>query len=163
MPDLFPIDRLCRADVVVWHLRRRARFSLHARPAASGVGRAAETVATQLTEGGTSRFAQAGAFRLHYHEAGSGPALLLLHGGVAGSCSWNNFKWSLPLLAGNFRVLAVDLPNYGRSDAVTLTEPPSQANARAVKDLMESLGIDKAYLAGNTQAVRDFAVDYPER
>jgi pimeloyl-ACP methyl ester carboxylesterase len=82
---------------------------------------------------------------------------------VAGSCGWNNFKWSLPLLAERFRVLAVDLPNYGRSDAVALTEPPSQANARAIKDLLDSLGIEKTYLAGNTQAVRDFAVDYPER
>lgn len=118
---------------------------------------------SQLTDESTSRFVQAGSFRMHYNEAGQGPHLILLHGGVAGACGWNNFKWSLPLLAQHFHTMAVDLPNYGQTDAVALTEPGSQANARAVKDMMDSLGIDKAYLAGNTQAVRDFAVDYPDR
>lgn len=121
------------------------------------------TTTTGLTEESTSRFVQAGSFKLHYNEAGSGPALILLHGGVAGSCGWNNFKWSLPLLAANFHAMAVDLPNNGKSDAVALTEPAALANARAVKDMLDTLGIDKAYLAGNTQAVREFAIEFPER
>ncbi|MGE0060029.1 MAG: alpha/beta fold hydrolase [Dehalococcoidia bacterium] len=121
------------------------------------------TTGTELTEESTSRFVQAGSFKLHYNEAGSGPALILLHGGVAGSCGWNNFAWSLPLLARSFRAMAVDLPNNGKSDAVALTEPASLANARAVKDMLDSLGIEKAYLAGNTQAVREFAIEWPER
>ena len=59
--------------------------------------------------------------------------------------------------------MAVDLPNNGKSDAVALTEPAALANARAIKDMLDSLGIDKAYLAGNTQAVREFAIEFPER
>ncbi|HEY7065858.1 MAG TPA: hypothetical protein VII06_30565 [Chloroflexota bacterium] len=37
------------------------------------------------TEESTSRYAQAGDVRLHYHEAGSGPAVVLLHGGGPGA------------------------------------------------------------------------------
>ncbi len=120
-------------------------------------------VTEEITEAASSRFAAAGSFRLHYNEAGSGAPLILLHGGVAGSCGWNNYKWSLPLLAKNFHAMAVDFPNNGKSDAVALQEPPSLANARAVKDMLDGLGIDKAYLAGNTQAVREFAMEWPER
>lgn len=51
--------------------------------------------------------------KIHYKEFGKGPVLLLIHG-------WNN-DWSgfMPLiehLQDKFRVIAVDLPGYGKSD-----------------------------------------------
>ena len=38
-----------------------------------------------LTRENTSRFVQAGAVKVHYHEAGSGPVLLCIHGGAPGA------------------------------------------------------------------------------
>ena len=119
--------------------------------------------AIDVNQEASSRFVQAGEVKLPYHEAGEGPALILLHGGVAGASGWNNFKWSLGRLSEGFRAMAVDLPNFGESDAVALKEPAALANARAVRDMLDTLGIDKAYLAGNTQAVREFAIEWPER
>ena len=50
----------------------------------------------------TSRFAEAGGLRLHYHEAGTGAGgaapLVLLHGGGPGASGWSNFGRNLPVL-----------------------------------------------------------------
>jgi pimeloyl-ACP methyl ester carboxylesterase len=51
--------------------------------------------------------------RLHYDKAGSGPALLLLHG--IGSNS-RSFRHQLAGLADAFTVIAWDAPGYGRSE-----------------------------------------------
>jgi pimeloyl-ACP methyl ester carboxylesterase len=51
-------------------------------------------------------------YRLHWLSAGSGPAVVLLHG-LCGSHRWWNAN--IPSLAEEFRVLAPDLPGFGRS------------------------------------------------
>ena len=50
---------------------------------------------------------------IHYEEAGSGPPLLLLHGGLGTAL----LHWwrELPRFAARFRVIAPDLRGYGRS------------------------------------------------
>lgn len=57
-----------------------------------------------------SRFVAAGGLRWHVQVAGSGPALLLLHGTGA---STHSFRDLLPLLARRFTVVAPDLPGHG--------------------------------------------------
>ena len=61
----------------------------------------------------------------------------------------------------------MDQPGYGKTDSVTLTtESRSTVNARAVKDMMDTLGIEKASLVGNSMGggtTLAFAVDYPDR
>jgi pimeloyl-ACP methyl ester carboxylesterase len=47
-----------------------------------------------------------------WREAGSGPVLLLLHGGLAHS-GW--FQWMMPRLARSYRLIAPDLRGHGRS------------------------------------------------
>ena len=61
----------------------------------------------------TSRYADVAGGRLHYNEAGSGPALLTFHGGGPGANGWDNCKWNLDYLSKSFRVVLVDLPGYG--------------------------------------------------
>jgi len=63
----------------------------------------------------TSRFAQAGDLRLHYHEAGpadgdvaSGLPVVMLHGGGPGASAWSNFGRNLGVFAGRFHTLLVD-------------------------------------------------------
>jgi len=53
----------------------------------------------------TSRFLETANGRLHYHEAGSGPALLLLHGSGPGVSGWANFQGNLPLFSRHFRTI----------------------------------------------------------
>lgn len=124
-------------------------------------------VTAQLTEEATSKFAQLPWTRLHYNEAGTGdPPVILLHGSGAGASSWSNFVQNIGPLSEHYRVLAVDQPGYGKSDVHVLTEPRNTTNARAVKDLLDVLGIEKASLVGNSMGgatALAFAVDYPER
>lgn len=114
----------------------------------------------------TSRTAKAGDIRLHYNEAGDGPVLVMLHGGGPGASSWSNFKQNLPGLSEHFRVLLVDQPGYGGSDKPVVTEPFWTYSARAVKHLLDELGVDKAHFVGNSLGggtTLKFAQDYPER
>jgi len=138
-------------------------------------------VTTQLTEfAATSRFADAGGMRLHYHEAGAegsaaggtvgaaagGAPVVMLHGGGPGASAWSNFSRNLPVFAEHFRTVMLDQPGFGRS-----AKPPVTGNyftfaADALVGLLDKLGIERVHLVGNSlgggTAVR-FALRYPER
>ena len=45
-----------------------------------------------LTEEGTSRYAQTASWKLHYNEAGEGHPVILLHGSGAGAPGWSNYQ-----------------------------------------------------------------------
>jgi 3-oxoadipate enol-lactonase len=85
-----------------------------------------------------------GHMRLYYERAGSGPALLLLHG--IGSNS-RSFRHQLSGLADAYDVIAWDAPGYGRSD-----DPPhalSMAdNADEAARLLDELTIERAHVLG---------------
>ncbi|GJM37289.1 MAG: alpha/beta hydrolase [Acidimicrobiales bacterium] len=101
-----------------------------------------------LTEPGTSRSVETPDGELHYHEAGDGPPLLLLHGSGPGVSAWANFGATLPSFAGHFRTLALDLPGFGRS-----YEPEAPApmhGPTAVAAFLDALGIDRAPIVGNS-------------
>lgn len=123
-------------------------------------------MAEALTFAGTSRTANAGDITLHYNEAGEGPVLVMLHGGGPGASSWSNFKQNLPGLSEQFRVLLVDQPGYGGSDKPEITEPFWTYSARAVRNLLDELGIAKAHFVGNSLGggtTLRFALDHPDR
>ena len=65
-----------------------------------------------LTRENTSRFVQAGGVRVHYHEAGTGPVLLCIHGGAPGAFGWGNFGRNLPALSRCFRTLVCRFTCY---------------------------------------------------
>jgi 4,5:9,10-diseco-3-hydroxy-5,9,17-trioxoandrosta-1(10),2-diene-4-oate hydrolase len=121
----------------------------------------------------TSRFAQAGDLRLHYHEAGpvagdlaSAVPVVMLHGGGPGASAWSNFGPNLSVFAGRFRTLMVDQPGFGQSDKPPVAGQYFTFAAEALAGLLDELGIDKVHLVGNSlgggTAVR-FALRYPER
>jgi 2-hydroxy-6-oxonona-2,4-dienedioate hydrolase len=86
---------------------------------------------------------------LHYHEAGSGPVLILLHGSGPGVTGWANFENNLPVFANaGFRTIILDLPGYGKSAPVE--GMPMQVCADGVIRLMDGLGIQKAHILGNS-------------
>lgn len=55
--------------------------------------------------------------RIHYLEAGRGPTVLLLHGARYSSETWRKLGTIELLAKEGFRVLALDLPGYGESEA----------------------------------------------
>jgi len=51
----------------------------------------------------------------HFLEEGEGETLVLIHGGGSGADAEGNWKGCIPAYAENFRVVAVDMPGFGRS------------------------------------------------
>ncbi len=96
----------------------------------------------------TSRFLETDKGRLHYHEAGSGPALLLLHGSGPGVTGWANFQGNLPFFSRHFRTIILDAPGYGKSDPAD--GDPVAVARDAVVALMDGLGIGAAHVVGNS-------------
>ncbi len=124
-----------------------------------------------LSAEATSTFADTAMLRLHYHEAGAGDPVVLLHGGGPGASAWSNFGPNLPVFAERYRALMPDQPGFGQSVSAESEAPPVEGNyftfsARALASLLDHLGIDRVHLVGNSlgggTAVR-FALNYPER
>lgn len=72
--------------------------------------------------------------RYAIEEAGAGEPLLLLHGFTGSRATWRDL-W--PQLATRFRVLAIDLPGHGGSDAPV--DPARYTIFRVAADLVEIL------------------------
>lgn len=101
-----------------------------------------------LTSEGTSRYVDAAGCRIHLHEAGKGPLLLLIHGGAPGAYGWGNFGQNLEAFAGDFRTVIVDLPGYGKSDKPSIEGGRYAFYAKTFAALVEALGEEKAYVLG---------------
>jgi len=116
-----------------------------------------------LTDEGTSRNVLTKSWKLHYNEAGGGHPVILLHGSGPGATGWSNFSPNIAALAEDFRVLALDAPGWGGSDAATSDKYDHPA---AVLEFMDALGIEKAALVGNSMGgmtAITFAARYPDR
>jgi magnesium chelatase accessory protein len=97
----------------------------------------------------TSHFVQVGPMRWHVQEAGpaDAPVLLLAHGTGAATHSW---RWLLPDLARDFRVIAPDLPAHGFTSSLWDSEPSLKAMAKSLSDLLHHLETVPDYAIGHS-------------
>src|SRR2546427_4327283 len=93
-----------------------------------------------------SRTANVDGVQLHYLTAGSGPAVLLLHGYTQTSRMWRPI---IPLLAKKFTVIVPDLPGIGDSGIPADNKIDMITAAKQIHDLVRSLKIDKARVVGH--------------
>lgn len=104
-----------------------------------------------------------GRFRTCVLEAGSGPAMVLLHGAGGHIENWTR---NIPRLARHFRVIAFDFLWHGRSQVTDFTPHLIPPLVDQVIDVMNVLGIDRASVEGQSLggwvAMR-LALDYPSR
>ena len=111
---------------------------------------------TVVTEASTSRLVRIKEgdldLQLHYNDAGSGDeTVVMLHGSGPGASGWANFNRNVePFVAAGYRVVLIDCPGWGKSDTIVSTGSRSELNARALKGLMDAIGLDKAHLVGNS-------------
>jgi pimeloyl-ACP methyl ester carboxylesterase len=113
-----------------------------------------------------STFIQAGGVRLHYNDIGKGPAVVCLHGGGPGASGWSNFGQNVPALSAKFRLLLVDMPQFGASEKVVFKEGRLTYVARVLNDFLDKLGLAKAHFIGNSmgaQTAFKLEIDYPGR
>src|SRR4051812_30407766 len=80
-------------------------------------------------------------------QAGRGDPVVLLHGLGATKAS---FLPTVAALAGDFRVIAVDLPGFGDSVMPVGAAYDAPYFARAVEGVLDAMGIDHAHLVGNS-------------
>ncbi len=83
---------------------------------------------------------------VHYLEAGQGPLLVLVHGLGSSADVWRD---SMRLLARSYRVVALDLPGYGKSDRPR-ADYSIEYQASALADFLDALEQGKVALAGNS-------------
>jgi pimeloyl-ACP methyl ester carboxylesterase len=111
---------------------------------------------------GRERWTEVGPWRMRWREAGQGPPLVLVHGlGLSADFWWRNGP---PLAAAGFRVLAPDLPGFGRSDGPPSLTVPEQA--RWVAAWADAIGLGPAAYVGHSvscQAALELAAEEPER
>ncbi len=98
---------------------------------------------------------------IHYKLCGEGTPVVLVHGG---GNDWHEWKQNLAFLSQHFRVIALDLPGFGLSEAPDIPVSPFW-NVAFLKDFMDSLGISGTHLIGHSMGAMIsiiFAADYPE-
>src|SRR5438477_3299578 len=108
--------------------------------------------------------------RAHYVTAGeSGPAVVLLHGGIEGSSGLAGFRFMIPFLAEQgYRVYAPDRPGFGLADTRPEYWPRRgfASWAEFVGDFVDAICLDQFFLSGNSNGAQTavyYAINHPER
>jgi 3-oxoadipate enol-lactonase len=95
----------------------------------------------------SSGFITIGDSRIYYEESGSGPALLLIHAGIADSRMWDP---QIEALSREHHVIRCDLRGFGQ----TVTAPGPFTDWEDLAHLCDALGIDAAVVIGASMGAR---------
>lgn len=135
-----------------------------AEPGSTGVHPAVadDSGADAAAEWASSRWVEVGRWRVRYREAGAGPPIVLVHGLGVSADYW--YRNGPPLAAAGHRVLAPDLPGFGR------TEGPDAGlsvveQAEFVARWAAALGVGRAVYVGHSlscQVAIELAVRRPD-
>jgi pimeloyl-ACP methyl ester carboxylesterase len=104
-----------------------------------------------------------GRLRLSTLTMGEGPDMVLLHG-LGGAKS--SFFDTAAALSRRYRVHVLDLPGFGGSSKPALAPYDAPFFARAVLGAMDSMGIERAHVVGNSMGGRvaiELGLEHPER
>jgi haloacetate dehalogenase len=112
-------------------------------------------VRTEMFEGFTSDYIDAGTTKIFLRRAGTGAPLLLLHGFPETHAMWHAVA---PALVRDFTVVCADLRGYGASGAPPSSEDHSPYAKRAMGEdmiaVMGKLGFDRFAVAGHDRGGR---------
>jgi pimeloyl-ACP methyl ester carboxylesterase len=101
--------------------------------------------------------------RMTYRVAGSGPAIVLVHGLFDDSVTWRKV---IPVLARSHTVIAPDLFGHGESDAPPHADYSLEGHAGTLRDMLEVLGHRRVTIVGHSLGggiAMSFAYRYPGR
>jgi pimeloyl-ACP methyl ester carboxylesterase len=97
--------------------------------------------------------------RLAYDEDGSGPAVVLIHAGVADRSMWDD---QVAALRDAYRVIRHDTRGFGETE----TDAVAFSNRADIGALLDHLGEERAHVVGLSrggQIALDFAIEAPDR
>lgn len=87
---------------------------------------------------------------IHYHEEGTGPAIVFVHGSAVGVSAAANWWLNVPVIAQHFRCLAPDLIGYGLTIAAADEEWGLPSWRDQIIRFIDKLGLDRFVLVGNS-------------
>jgi pimeloyl-ACP methyl ester carboxylesterase len=100
---------------------------------------------------------------ISFIDVGNGPKTIILVHGLASNAGF--WRYVIPELAKNYRIIAVDLPGYGKSGKGAY--PYSMTfYANQIKRLADELKLNKFFLVGHSMGGQigiTFALKYPDR
>lgn len=102
----------------------------------------------------------------NFHDEGTGRSVVLLHGSGPGVSAWTNWKKVIPVLAGDFRVIAPDLAGFGYTERKTDLAYDIKLWSRHLIAFLDALGLEKVSLVGNSfggSLALAVAARFPER
>jgi pimeloyl-ACP methyl ester carboxylesterase len=108
---------------------------------------------------GTVKFKNAS---LHFRDEGKGNAVVLLHGYLESNNIWGRFKTEL---SQYYRIVSIDLPGHGKSDAICEIQT-MEIMADAVEVILNHLDIGRAVIIGHSMGgyvTLAFAEIFPEK
>jgi pimeloyl-ACP methyl ester carboxylesterase len=106
-----------------------------------------------------SGFADVNGTRLYFEAAGSGQAVVLIHGFSLDASMWDD---QFSALAVRRRAIRYDARGFGRSGPIEVTFSTSED----LRALLDDLGVERATVVGISMGGRyaiDFALAYPDR
>lgn len=109
----------------------------------------------------SSSFVDVGGFRTHFLDRGTGPVILLIHGGG----TWlYSFRSNLEPLASSFRVLALDMPGHGFTEPQdpVATRYDYETTDRVLGEFLDRMDIDRVSLVGHSWG-GDWAIHFAQR
>ena len=86
----------------------------------------------------------------NYHDVGSGPTVVLLHGSAPGVSAWSNWHAAIPVLSRRFRVVAPDIPGFGYTARPAGAQYDMKYWVAHFIAFLDALHIDRAALVGNS-------------
>jgi 4,5:9,10-diseco-3-hydroxy-5,9,17-trioxoandrosta-1(10),2-diene-4-oate hydrolase len=98
----------------------------------------------------SSRIVQVGSRKIFLSETGSGPAVLMLHGGGPGASGITNYSRNIEALSKHFRVLVPDMPGFGKSTKGVDRNDPFGDLATSILGLLTALGLPRVHVIGNS-------------
>lgn len=107
----------------------------------------------------TQGFLTVNGVKLWYEETGSGPAVTLVHAGIADHRMWDD---QVPALAAHYRVIRYDMRGFGQSEM----KPGKASMSEDIGGVLDALGVERTALLGCSMggaAVIDYTVSHPER
>lgn len=86
-------------------------------------------------------------WEIHYTLQGEGPTVLLIHGIGSSLYTWDEL---IPLLKTRFKVVALDLPGFGRSSKITEAQYGLDQQVERITAFLDKLKIRNCYVVGNS-------------
>lgn len=99
---------------------------------------------------------------IHYSVRGNGPTVILVHGWTCDESAW---AFQVPVLARQYRVVTLDLPGHGRSEAPPDGTFTMDLFADAVEAVRSATGANRVVLVGHSMGapvIRQYALSHPE-